>query len=166
MSDQFDAIRDGRLRVGRRTGIVGFHGIVAPKSDIEALIRFLQKAASSVENALPGIMSAAEFGRSVGLRDNGCFIALVEAGHTSAVQCSNPRTGRAQYRLGDGDISSFHQRFVTLPTLSEETGYHRNTLKKLLEASQVARFTPDGQDYGPIYLREEATRALGQRGKR
>lgn len=165
LTDQFGAIREGRLTVGQRSGVPGFHGIVVAKSDLEDLISFHQKAASSVEQALPGAMSAAEFGRSVGLRDNGCFVALIEAGHTSAVHCLNPKTGRPQCRLGAEDISSFHQRFVTLPTLSEETGYHRNTLKTLLEASWVARFAPDGQDFGRVYLREETTRAVEQRGK-
>ena len=110
--------------------------------------------------SLPGVMSAAEFGRSIGLRDRGNFIALIEAGHTPATQYTNPRKRRAQYRLSADQIASFQKRFVTLTTLGEETGYHRNTLKGLFAASRVARFTPDGQDFGPVYLRSEAAKAL------
>ncbi|KUF08670.1 hypothetical protein [Pseudoponticoccus marisrubri] len=105
-------------------------------------------------------MSAAKFGRSVGLRDHGGFIALIEAGHVSAIRQKNPKTGRQQYWLSEEEIASFHGRFVTLTTLSNETGHHRNTLKSLLEASRVARFSQDDRDFGANFLREEAIAAL------
>jgi len=105
-------------------------------------------------------MSAAEFDRSVGLRDHGTFISLIEAGHTPAVRQTNRKTGRQQYWLSAEDIASFHGRFVTLTTLSDETGHHRNTLKSLLEASRVARFAPGDRNFGAIFLREEAIAAL------
>jgi hypothetical protein len=107
-----------------------------------------------------GLMSAAEFGRSVGLRDHGSFISLIEAGHTPAVRHTNPKAGREQYWLSAEEIASFHARFVTLTTLSDETGNHRNTLKSLLEASRVARFVTGDQGFGPVFLREEAIKAL------
>lgn len=105
-------------------------------------------------------MSAAEFGRTVGLRDNGHFTALIEAGHTPSERHVNPKTGRSQHRLSTEDILAFHRRFVTLPTLARETGCHRNTLKGLLAKAGVSRFSPDGQDFGPVYLRSEAAKAI------
>lgn len=155
-----EAIREERLSVGQRMRVPGFHGIVVNMKEVDSLVATLRPFEKSVHVELPGVASAAEFGRSIGLRDHGSFTALIEAGHTPALHCTNPRTGRVQYRLSVDDISSFHRRFVTLPTLSEETGHHQNTLKSLLANSRVTRFTADGRDFGPVYLRSEAARAL------
>lgn len=161
LSDLIAAVREGQLQVGQREGVQGFHGIVVSKSEVDDLPAKYLSGKSPEKMELPGVMSAAEFGRSVGLRDNGNFIALIEAGYMPAVQCTNPKTGRVQYRLSAENISSFHRRFVTLPTLSKETGYHRNTLKNLLTRFRVTRFCPGGKDFGPIYLRSETAKALG-----
>ena len=69
-----------------------------------------------------------------------------------------------QYFLTTDDVSSFHERFVTLTTLSLETGRHRNTLRRIVAAPRVPRFAPDGQDFGPVYPRAEALAALGPKG--
>lgn len=57
-------------------------------------------------------------------------------------------------------IEAFHRRFVTLTTVCEETGRHRNTLRGQLAAGGVARFVADGQSFGAVYLREEVFTAL------
>ena len=158
--DLIASIRQGQLSVGQREGIQGFHGIVVSKSEVDDLPTKYWSREGTEEMDVPGVMSAAEFARSVGLRGNGHFIALIEAGHIPAMQCTNPRTGRVQYRLSAEDISYFQRRFVTVPTLSDETGHHRNTVRNLLSRSRVSRFSPDGQDYGHIYLRSEAAKAL------
>lgn len=163
MTGLVEAIRGERISVGHRAGVPGFHGVVVFKSDVDKLIPSRLTREKPVKMSLPGVMSAAEFGRSIGLRDRGNFIALIEAGHTSATQYTNPRTRCAQYRLSTDQITSFQKRFATLTTLCEETGYHRNTLKDLFAASRVARFTPGGQDFGPVNLRSEAAKALKQR---
>jgi hypothetical protein len=158
--DLIAAIRKGQLSVGQREGIPGFHGIVVSKSEVDDLPAKYWTGESTEEMDVPGVMSAAEFARSVGLRGNGHFIALIEAGHIPVMQCTNPKTGRIQYRLSAEDISNFHRRFVTVSTLSEETGHHRNTVRNLLSRFRVSRFSPDGQDFGLIYLRSEASKAL------
>jgi hypothetical protein len=53
------------------------------------------------------------------------------------------------------DIAAFHERFMTLTTLAEETGQHRNTLRGLITARRIEPFSPDGQDFGAIYRRED-----------
>ncbi len=58
-----------------------------------------------------------------------------------------------QYRMTAEDMAAFHRRFVTLTTLSAETGQHRNTLKGRLAARRVTPFSPEGQDFGAVYLR-------------
>lgn len=158
---QVDAIHSKRIALGKRAGVRGLHGLVVRKSDVDSLRTSQSRQKTVIETGLPGMMSAAEFGRSVGLRDHGYFISLIEAGHTPAAQQTNPRTGRQQYWLSARNIAAFHERFVTLTTLSDETGHHRNTLKSLLKASRVARFAPGDQDFGPVFLRAEAIAALG-----
>ena len=164
LADLIGTIREGRLAVGRRAGVPGFHGIVVRKRDVDDLALTLGTAESSDEDDPSGSISAAEFGRSVGLRDLGKFLALIEAGHVPATKSRNPRTGRVQYLLTADDVSSFHERFVTLTTLSLETGRHRNTLRKIVAAPRVSRFAPDGRDFGPVYPRAEAVAALGRNG--
>jgi hypothetical protein len=161
ISNMIKAIKESRIVVGQRAGTTGFHGIVVNKRDVDDLASTHLNPLDFAQVELPGEMSAAEFGRSVGLRDKGSFIALVAAGQIPAFICTNAKIGRVQYRLTAENISSFHRRFVTLPILSEETGHHRNTIKSILEDSRFLRFAPDGQDFGPVYLREDAAKALG-----
>ena len=154
------AIRNRRLTVGQRAGVVGFHGIVVHKSEVDALAAPSQATRDNILDEVSGSMAAAEFGRSVGLRDGGVFQAMIDAGHVNAYQIINPRTGRAQYRMTPEDMAAFHRRFATLTTLSAETGQHRNTLKGLLGAHKITPFCPQGQDFGAVYLREDVVEAL------
>lgn len=160
LSVLIQAVREKQISVGQRLEVSGFHGIVVHISQVDLLASSRSKPNNPNEMLPFGEISAAEFGRTVGLRDHGSFIALVKAGQTPSLQHMHPRTKRVQYRLRAEDISSFHRRFVTLTTLIEETGYQRNTLKSLLAAAGVNRFSPEGQDFGPVYLREEAIKAL------
>jgi hypothetical protein len=47
-----------------------------------------------------------------------------------------------------------------LTALSQETGLHPNTLKTLIAHASAARFSPDGQDFGLVYLRKDAEQVL------
>lgn len=152
LQDLVQAIRVRRLTVGRQDGVPGFHGIVVPKSEVDVVVPPFRTTRSIVIEEVPGSMAAAEFGRSVGLRDGGFFLSMIDAGHVPAFQIINPRTGRPQYRMTPDDMAAFHSHFVTLTTLSAETGQHRNTLKGILAARRITPFSPDGQDFGPVYL--------------
>lgn len=147
------AIRDKRLTVGQRGGVPGFHGIVVPKSEVDVLAAPARAARDEALEEASGSIAAAEFGRSVGLRDGGVFQAMFEAGHVSAYQIIDPRTGRARYRMTPENMAAFHRRFVTLTTLSAETVQHRNTLKGLLATRRITPFSPEGLDFGAVYLR-------------
>lgn len=153
-----EMIRDNRLRVALSSGIIGFHGIVVSKTEVDSLIKAAPQKPQ--EAKLPGEMSAAEFGRLVGLRDDGQFIALVKAGHTPAEKHIHPRTGHSQFRVSAEDIEAFHRRFVTVSTLSKELGRHRNTVRGLLSSSGLSRFSPNGHDFGAVYLRSEVALVL------
>ncbi len=153
-------VRDRRMTVGYRNGEVGFHGLVVPKSEVDAIAPKARSVPSTVSMTLRG-MAAAAFGRSVGLRDGGVFQTLIEAGHVSARQIINPHTKRKQYWMEPEDMAAFHRQFVTLTTLSAEKGLHRNTLKGLLASGKVSPFSPDGQEFGAVYLRDDVIKVDG-----
>lgn len=160
--DLIAAIHDARLAVGQRVGTIGFHGLVLRMTDADVLPPSRPRGKAPDGFATAGMTSAARFGRSVGLRDEGSFLALVDAGHVPAVLMANPATGHPQQYLRPEDVAAFHRRFVTLTTLSAETGLNRNTLRGQLAAGGVARFAADGQSFGPVYLREEVVTTLCQ----
>lgn len=155
LQELVQAIRVRRLTVGQQDGVHGFHGIVVQKSEVDVIAAPFQTTRNTVIEEVPGSMAAARFGRSVGLRDGGFFQSMIDAGHVPASQIINPRTGRPQYRMTPDDMAAFHRRFVTLTTLSAETGQHRNTLKSILASRRITPFSPDGQDFGPVYLRAD-----------
>ncbi|MCZ4354231.1 TniQ family protein [Roseovarius aestuarii] len=155
-------IRNKRLTVGQRSDVAGFHGIVVLKSDVDLIARSPSVDRDAVLVELPGV-AAAEFGRSIGLRHGGVLQAMIEAGYVSACPIINPRTSRRQYRMMTEDTAAFHSRFVTLTTLSAETGQHRNTLRRLIASRNIMPFSPEGQDFGAVYLREDTMRIIGSK---
>lgn len=82
--------------------------------------------------------SAAAFGRSIGMRDGGRFLALIAAGHTPATRVTHPKFGTEILVLSEADIAAFHRRFATTTTLAAEWGEHRNTVVARLEAAPSA----------------------------
>ena len=145
-------IEAGRLEVGVREGQEGFHGIVVPLEQLGHLIAARQRPDPTEGGKL---QSAAAFGRSIGLRDNGAFVAIIEAGHVAAQARLHPGTNRMQYWMDAADIAAFTARFVTPTMLMAETGLHRNTLYRLLDAARVAPFAPGGQGFGAVFLRSD-----------
>lgn len=97
---------------------------------------------------------------SVGIKDKGRFRTLIDAGHTPATTLRNPKTGMANIFVTAADIAAFHRRFVTMRTLSAETGRAIPGLRAELKRAGVAVFSPDGQDFGHLYMREEVEAAL------
>lgn len=154
------AIREDRLPVGLCEGVSGFHGIAVPKRKVDELIPLRGQVKAVSEDDQSSLVCAAAFGRSIGLRDHGGFLAMVAAGQIPARQAMNAKTRRPQYWVSAEDIEAFHRRFVTLTTLSSETGLHRNTVRGVLATSRVTPFAPDRQELGLVYLRAEALRAL------
>lgn len=157
LADLVKRILNRQLTSGLRGGVPGFHGIVVPKIEVDVFANSRRAERNEVRDVAPGTIAAADFGRSVGLRDGGVFLALIEAGHVPAQLAMNPLTGRQQYRMTPENISAFHQRFVTLTTLTVETGLHRNSLKSILASGKITSFSPGGQSYGSVYLREDVT---------
>ena len=62
--------------------------------------------------------------------------------------------------ITDEDRQLFHARFTTLKLLSSVAEMGGHSLGRKLTAFGVQRFAPDGQDFGSIYLLENAHDAL------
>jgi hypothetical protein len=102
-----------------------------------------------------GYLTAAAFGRTVGMRDKGRFLALVAAEHTPATILLHPRTGVGKTYVTQADIDAFHSRFMTTTTMAAEFGLDRRSVVAKLNAYGIAPFSPNGEDYGSLYLRED-----------
>ncbi|MBU2936466.1 MULTISPECIES: TniQ family protein [Pacificibacter] len=158
-------IKEGQLTVGKRIGVEGFHGIVVQKTEVNRLAGPRTRVEGEVLDDEAGTMSAAEFGRSIGLRDGEAILALIKAGYVSARLITSPLTARLQYRMTPNDMANFNQRFVTLSKLSAETGQHRNTIRGIFKSARVAPFSPDGQDFGAVYLRDDVAGLVRKDGR-
>ena len=146
------AIREGRLVPGRSPERDGFGGIVVRKDDVDRL------AGAQAGDGM--MVPAGAFGLSVGIKDKGRFLALIAAGHTPATRLRHPRTGVERFYMSSADIAAFHRRFATIRVLVRERGDHWNTLRTRLKAAGVRYFSPEGADFGPLYLRRDVEAAL------
>jgi hypothetical protein len=145
------AILSGQLPVGHRRDLEGFRGLLVLKNSIDQM-----KAHAPSRQLTP----AAAFGCTVGLRDNGSFVALLVAGHTPATRMKHPKTGVEMFFMTEEDISAFHQRFMTLTTMASEFGESALTVLSRIKAADIRPFAPNGESYGHLYLRYTAVVAL------
>lgn len=148
------AARDEHLRLGRRADIVGYAGLSVLKSQIDIMNPPIHK--------LPDhdFITPAAFGRSVGIRHHGWFEALAAAKHTPASRMPHPKTGDERTYVSLSDIDAFHKRFLTAATMENEFGIHRRTLLVKLKLAGVQFFAPKGNDFGPVFLREDVETAI------
>jgi hypothetical protein len=123
--------------------VEGFHGLVVRTRDVDALAPRIVEPERHRTPTLRRWRAPPASGDGC-LRDEGHFLAPVEAGHIPAVQVANPDAGRLQHFLRPVDIAAFHRRFVTLTTLASKTSRHLNTLRGKLAAAGIARFAPGG----------------------
>lgn len=151
-SAMIDAVRSGKLTISAVGD--GFSDMRLLSAEVDRLAR-----PSDVPDA-EALITASIFGMSVGIKDKGRFRALIDAGHTPATTLRNPKTGVANIFVTAADIAAFHRRFVTMRTLSAETGRAIPELRADLKRAGVAVFSPNGLDFGRQFLREEVVAAL------
>ena len=67
----------------------------------------------------------------------------------------NPKTNAEQKYISPEDARSFHRTFFTPRTMA--LAYQRSwqSLMADLRAQKVSAFSPDGEDYGSVFLRSE-----------
>lgn len=156
------AIRQGELQLGRAARRVGYNSFMLRFDQLERWASAQPAAVKKNASALPGVMSLPEFARSVGLRDS--YQALVNAGHIAAFEIEHPITKRAQFRVTQLQIDSFHKEFLTPTTMEVEFGLHRNTILGTLRAAGIQKLTTDGHDFGPVYRRSDVESAFRKAG--
>lgn len=155
------AIREGTLMAGKRSDVFGYHGVVVKCAEADQLkVRLSRDARSESQEPMDCELAAAEFARSVGVRQRGAFLALIEGGHISATEVLHPATKRKQWRMTEADVTAFHAKFTTTTMMAQETGLHRNTIRAALVARGIKAFRPNGVDVGPVYLRGDLASAL------
>ncbi|MBV0893002.1 TniQ family protein [Paracoccus sp. Z118] len=153
------AIRAGAVRVRRAVGRTGYGSFQVSEADVTRLIQ----ATPAFAAPRTAVLSLAAFGRSMGLRDGRALRALAEAGHIQAVKQLNPATHRMQFNVTDEDVEAFHRTFLTPASIGTEVGLDWHSARAVLKAGGVKPFSPDGRNYGSIYLRREAKHCLVSR---
>lgn len=151
LADLIKAILSGRLTLARQGPLTGYSALRLNRAEVGAWFSTHHNPARD----LPGVMSAAAFGRSVGLRDKAHFQKLMEDGHVQGVSTRHPRTGQMQWRVDNQHISAFHQRFVTVTTLRRELNISHPEAMMLLRRSGALPFEAAGQSYGALWLRTD-----------
>lgn len=150
----FQAIRDGQLQLGKLEGAVEYNAFLVCRSEVDAQTAFQEERRDYRQSGLEGVMSVAEFGRSIGLRNKGQFSAFCADHQTPTIKVHHTHFKQYQLRVTNENIDAFHQRFLTITTMSSEFSLHRNSILALIRLNSIPAFAPDGQNYGPIYLRE------------
>lgn len=147
-------IRAGNLQLARRNDIEGYAAFCVLKEEIDRMNSQKQGAAGGP------VITAAAFGRLVGIRTQGWFESLSSAGHTPATRMPHPRWGGERVYASANDIDEFHKRFTTPKVLEAKFGLHKRTLLVKLKAAKVQPFAPNEEDFGPLYLRKAAESVL------
>lgn len=148
------AVRDRSIRLGKCQDLEGYVAFRVSKSEIDEL---RESMSGSIRTDL---ITAAAFGRSVGMRGQGWFESLAAAGYASATR-NLSQSGDKLY-VSPKDVESFHEQFFTPATMERRFGKYRRTLLKKLEVENVKPFSPKGKNFGRLYLRKEVERVLSE----
>ena len=105
-------------------------------------------------------MSIEVFGKAVGANQLPGLRRLIVNGHTSATSLRNPKTNAVQHYFSAEDTIAFHARFFTLRTLLKFSGMSWQRSGAFLKDVGILPFSPDGLDYGNLFLRSEVEAAL------
>jgi hypothetical protein len=148
-----DAIKDGRInRVGNHSDFDGYASIYVYHDEVTSVLNGDAAPAMSIE----------VFGKAVGANQLPGLRRLVVNGHTSATSLRNPKTHAVQHYFSAEDTIAFHARFFTLRTLSKFSGMSWQRSGAFLKDVGILPFSPDGVDYGNLFLRSEVEAALSR----
>ncbi|WP_283178700.1 hypothetical protein [Gemmobacter sp. 24YEA27] len=150
--DMINQVRAGKMRLRRSREIPGYNAFQVSVAEVNALAALLDQSRPQ-DPAFTGTVSAAAFGRKVGMRDGGHFIALIQTGHVTAQAVLNPKTHLTQFRMSDEDIAAFHKKFLTTTAIEEQFGLHRNGILAILRSAGARQFMLEERSIGPIWLR-------------
>lgn len=145
------ALHQGRIqRVARNVQFHGYGSVHVYHEEVVQVLGSDEPAALSIEL----------FTKAVGLARPVFLNRLVKNGHLPSTEMRNPRTKAVQRYIAEKDAAVFHQRFVTLRALAKAHKVPWQSLALKLRDAGVLPFSPDGADYGHLYLRSEVENAL------
>ncbi len=149
--DIVKAIHKGRIRrVGNHSDFDGYKAIYVYHDEVSA----------ALSDDGPAAMSLEIFAKTVGIGQPVFLNRLVSNGHTTATSIRNPRTRAMQRYFTEADSVQFHEKFYTFRTMSRAHGRSWQQMSALLAAAGVDPFSPDGIDYGKLFLRTEVDAAV------
>ena len=73
---------------------------------------------------------------------------------------AHPKLKTKQLFITRDDADAFHRRFYTPRTMAQAHGKSWQSMTATLKAAGIAAFSPDGEDYGSVYLRHDVDRAF------
>lgn len=148
--DIIRAIWDGRIqRIGRNAQFDGYRSVHVYHEEVVQVLGGEEPSAMSLEL----------FAKTVGIGQPSHLNRLVRNGHTPATELRNPRTNALQLYITSEDSHAFHEKFVTLRTLAKVKGITWQKLAASLRKQGVSRFSPDGADYGNLFLKADTDQA-------
>lgn len=149
--DIIRAIWDGLIKqVGNRIHFSGYDAIYVNHAEVMSILIHDEPTGLSIEH----------FSKGVGLAQPVHLNRLIKNGHTTATEFRNPKTKALQLFITNDDAKSFHAKFVTLRTLAKDRETSWQNVFGKMRAQGVAPFSPDGVDYGNIYLRSDVDTAV------
>lgn len=159
VGDIIKSVRNREIALGRPPGAVGYRDLMVFKSAIDALAKTI--AAGEVRNDHgQHRITASVFARELGIRTEGWFRSLVEAGCCTGSWGNHPVTNVRTLYVSDEDILQFNRRFITLQQMQAEFGLHRHTCLSKLRAAAVRPFSRGRQTFGPLYERSHVINVL------
>ncbi|RHZ91193.1 hypothetical protein D1114_20770 [Cereibacter sphaeroides] len=145
------AIRKGRITgVGKLEGCEGYAAVHVDHADVTRVLGAESPTAQSIEI----------FAKTVGLLPPSRLKLLINAGATPATRLQNPKTRAFQLYITAEDAAAFHRRYLTPRTLAQEFGRSWQSLTAEMRAKGIQPFSPQGEDFGPLYLRADVVAAL------
>jgi hypothetical protein len=136
--------------VGNHSNFDGYAAIYVYHAEVASVLN---------GDAAPSI-SIAVFGKAVGANQLPRLRRLVVDSHTSAVSIRNPQAKAVQHYFPAEGTIAFHTRFFTLRELSRFSGMSWRRSSAFLRGFGILPLSPNGVNYGNIFLRDEVETAL------
>lgn len=155
-----EAVRARRVTLGRMPGMMGYRHFLVLKSSIDDLAKEERAGRTEPTTGINEI-TAASFARGIGMRADGWFHSLFEAGHVSGTWKRHPITNVRTLCLSLEDIEAFNKRFITPTQIRAETQLQRpTTCLAHLRKAGITPVSPEGRHFGALFLRKEVEPVL------
>ncbi|MFD2741712.1 hypothetical protein ACFSUD_19325 [Sulfitobacter aestuarii] len=140
------------VRIGNHADFDGYAALYVYHDEVSSVLSPQPSSDQSIEL----------FSKTVGIGQPIRMKRLVRNGHTPATELVHPKLKTRQFFISRDDADAFNQRFYTPRTMAQAHGKSRQSMTATLRAAGVEVFSPDGEDYGPLYLRQDVDRIITQ----